>query len=162
MDKRRGAISATELMAELEADPEFVARREAADAELAEQAAAGEQACRPVVADLSASGVHVESLWDLYKQPEAYPAAIPVLLEHLQRDYDERTLADIGHALPFKPDALWWGEFKSLYLSTQSDAVRDRLAAAMSGCAVRKHYEDLLAFIETEDLGESRIYFRLS
>ena len=29
----------------------------------------------------------------------------------------------------------------------------------MSQCAVRKHYDDLLTFIENEDLGESRIYF---
>lgn len=159
MGERRGAISATDLMAELEADPEFVARRKAADAERAAQAAAREQACGPVVADLRSKGVQVESLWDLYKQPESYPQAIPVLLAHLQRDYPERTLEDIGHALPFKPDAVWWGEFKALYLRTHSDAVRDRLAAAMSQCAVRKHYDDLLTFVENEDLGESRIYF---
>lgn len=159
MGEQRGAISATDLMAELEADPEFVARREAADARRATQAAARRQACGPAVADLASNGVHVESLWDLYKQPESYPQAIPVLLAHLQRDYPERTLEDIGRALPFKPDAVWWGEFKDLYLTTHSHAVRDRLAAAMSQCAVRKHYDDLLTFIQNEDLGESRIYF---
>lgn len=51
------------------------------------------------------------------------------------------------------------GEFKNLYLTTRSGAVRDRLAAAMGECAGRRHYDDLVAFIKNEDLGESRIYF---
>jgi hypothetical protein len=29
----------------------------------------------------------------------------------------------------------------------------------MSGCARREHYDDLLALIQNEDLGSSRIYF---
>ena len=77
----------------------------------------------------------------------------------MRRDYSERTLDDIGHALPFKPATKWWDEFKGLYLATTSAAVRDRLAAAMSQCAVKKNYDDLLAFSEKAELGASRIYF---
>lgn len=159
MGERRGAVSATELMAELEQDSEFLARREKRDAEVAAHAAKRKLACEPVVADLRSHGVRVGSVWDLYKTPESYPVAIPVLLAHLRRNYPERALADIGSALPFKPAVTWWGDFKALYLTTTSDAVRDRLAAAMSNCAVKKHYRDLLAFISDERLGQSRIYF---
>lgn len=159
MGNRRGAVTATEFIAELVADPEYVARREAAEAEREKERSRRAEACKPVLADLASRGVDLASLWDLYKQPESYSLAIPVLLSHLQREYSERTLEDIGHALPFKPDAAWWGEFKNLYLTTRSGAVRDRLAAAMGECAGRKHYDDLVAFIKNEDLGESRIYF---
>jgi hypothetical protein len=136
-----------------------VAQREKEDAELAARAAKRQLACKPVVADLRSQGIEVESVWDLYKTPESYSVAIPILLAHLRRNYPERTLEDIGHALPFKPDVAWWDDFKALYLTTTSDAVRDRLAAAMSQCAVKKHYHDLLAFISDERLGMSRIYF---
>jgi hypothetical protein len=78
---------------------------------------------------------------------------------HLRREYPEGTLQFIGDALPLKPAVTWWDEFKSLYLTTRSDAVRDRMAAAMSQCAVNKHYSDLLTFISNPNLGESRIYF---
>jgi len=103
MGERRGAVSATELMAQLEQDPEFLARREKIDAEVAALAAERQLACEPVVADLRMQGVEVESVWELYKDPESYPVAIPVLLAHLRRNYSERTLEDIGNALPFKP-----------------------------------------------------------
>lgn len=159
MGERRGPVSATELIARLEQDPEFLARRETMDAEVDALAAERELACKPVVADLRSQGVEVESVWDLYRTPESYRVAIPTLLAHLRRNYPERTLEDIGHALPFKPAVTWWDDFKALYLTTNSDAVRDRLAAAMSQCAVKKHYSDLLGFISEERLGGSRIYF---
>jgi hypothetical protein len=116
-------------------------------------------ACQPVFDDLRSVGVEVDNLYRLYLQPTSYPQAIPVLLNHLQRDYPERVLHDIGNALPFKPAPSWWEDFKHLYVSTRRDAVRDRLAAALSSCARREHYDDLLAFIYNEDLGSSRIYF---
>jgi hypothetical protein len=159
MRKRRGSVTATELMAQLEQAPEYLARRDKKTAEIAAFAAERELACKPVVEDLRSKGVEVESVWDLYKSPESYPVAIPVLLAHLRRDYPERILQDIGHALPFKPESSWWDDFKVLYLTTTSDAVRDRLAAAMSQCAVKEHYSDLLGFVSDERLGTSRIYF---
>jgi hypothetical protein len=150
-------------MAELERrkreDPAYRAELEREEAERTARAEQRRIACQPVFDDLRSAGVELSDLCMLYKQPESYPLAVPVLLEHLQRDYPERVLQDIGNALPFKPDPSWWDDFKRLYVTTESDTVRDRLAAAMSGCARRKHYDDLLALIDNEALGSSRIYF---
>ncbi|GAA1478825.1 hypothetical protein GCM10009623_32710 [Nocardioides aestuarii] len=146
-------------MAELEQDADYQARRKARDAEIEAAAEERRAAREPVMADLRAAGVEVSDTYDLYKHPEHYPAAIPVLLTHLERDYPDRVLEDIGHGLPFKPDPSWWDDFKALYLKTTSDAVRGRLAAAMGGCARRAHYEDLLSFVRDEHLGQSRIHF---
>ena len=159
----RGSVTAKDLAEEkerrLREDPDYRAAVENAESERAAKAEERRRASMPVLDDLRQEGVDVPSLGELYKEPESYPRAIPVLLAHLQRDYPERTLEDIGDALPFKPDASWWNEFKALYLTTQSEAVRDRIAAALSGCAVKKHYDDLLAFVREESLGSSRIYF---
>jgi hypothetical protein len=143
----------------LREDPEYRAAVEQAEAGRVARAQELQVASLPVLTDLRSVGVEVDSLWHLYEQPNSYDAAIPVLLDHMRREYPERTLEDIGHALPFKPPAKWWDEFKALYLATGSDAVRDRLGAALASCAIRKHYEDLLRFIHDEALGESRIYF---
>lgn len=138
-------------------DPSFRARQVRAEAERAAEQRS--LACQPVFDDLRSVGVDVSDLYMLYKQPDSYPLAIPVLLDHLQRDYPERVLEDIGNGLPIKPDSAWWDELKYLYITTRSDAVRDRLAARLSECAKRAQFEDLLALIGNEDLGASRIYF---
>lgn len=143
----------------LREDPVYRAAVEQAEAERAAKAQERLLASLPVLDDLRSVGVEVESLGHLYKQPDAYDVAIPVLLDHMRREYPERTLEGIGLALPFKLPAKCWDEVKALYLATGSDAVRDRLGAALASCAARKHYEDLLRFIQDEALGESRIYF---
>ena len=166
MTRRRpgtGPVTAADLVAErnrlMREDPEYRAEVERAQAERARQVDERRLACRPVVVDLAAAGVHVDSLGDLYQHPEAYSRAIPVLLHHLRGDYPERTLSDIGHALPFKPSPDWWDDYKALYLETTSEAVRDRVAAAMGNAAVRRHYEEVLEFLNDGRLGESRVYF---
>lgn len=159
MAKQRGPVSASDLLAELERDPEYRAQCESRAADVAAHADRRRLDRQPVIEDLRSAGVDVSDTGELYKQPDSYAVAIPVLLAHLRRNYAERVLQDIGQALPFKPDPVWWDDFKHLYLTTRSDAVRDRVAAAMSGCARRAHYEDLLAFIRDPDLGASRIHF---
>ena len=145
-------------MAELEQEPDYQARRRALDAEVAVEAERRLAAQQPVIQELRSVGVDVTDTYELYEHQESYPRAIPVLLRHLGRDYPDEVLRDIGDGLPFKPDPVWWEDFKKLYTTTTSDAVRDRLAAAMGGCARRAHYDDLLAFVQNPDLGSSRIY----
>ena len=140
-------------------DPEYRAAVERAESERAALAEERRVAAQPVVDDLRAAGVELDSLWDLHASPQSYGIAIPVLLDHLARAYPERVLSDIGFALPNKPSREWWPHFRSLYLSTQSPAVRDRLAASMSTSAVREHYAELLDLVGNSDLGASRIYF---
>lgn len=159
MGKRRGAISATDLMAELEADPDFVARREAADAERAERERLLGIAEQPIVEDLRGLGLDLDSVWDLYKIPDSRPHAIPILLKHLNLDYPGRVLFGIGQGLNHESARAWWSDLRQMMLTTERDEVRDRLAVALANCATRDHYEDLLAFIRDDSLGEYRIYF---
>ena len=125
------ARTAAEIVAELERrkreDPAYRAELERAETERTARAEERRVACQPVFDDLRSVGVEVDDLYRLYEQPESYRLAIPVLLEHLQRNYSERVLEDIGNALPFKPAPSWWEDFKRLYVTTGSDAVRDRL-----------------------------------
>ncbi|WP_028642235.1 hypothetical protein [Nocardioides sp. URHA0020] len=159
MGKRRGAISATDLEAQLEADPHFVARREAADAERAERERLLTIAEQPVVEDLRGLGLDLTSVWDLYKIPDSRPQAIPVLLKHLTLDYPGRVLFGIGTGLNDKSARAWWSDMRQMMLTTERDEVRDRLAAALANCATREHYDDLLALIREDSLGDNRIYF---
>jgi hypothetical protein len=87
MAKSKRWITADELMAQLESDPEWVRRR---DERNARHAAAVEKLRKelepeaaPLRRDLSAVGLDVKSIWDLVNMSAPYPKAIPVLLQHL-------------------------------------------------------------------------------
>jgi len=146
-------------MAELERDPAYRERQAALKAEEEQQTSALAEAEKPVLADLAAIGIRTDSCWNLYQQPGSLPEAIPVLLDHLEREYPDRVLEGIANALDDTSARDSWNEMKTIYLSTSKAAVRDRLAAAMAGIAVRAHYDDLLDFLAQESLGETRIYF---
>jgi hypothetical protein len=84
--KKRGPVTAGELIARLESDPDYVARR---DEYMRQWRAAVEEnirAAAPVEADLRKAGVHVSSVNDLiYCRLRDVPAAIPVLLRWLPK-----------------------------------------------------------------------------
>jgi hypothetical protein len=158
-----GAKTAVEVMAELEKkkreDPVYRAALERVAAESAERARLLRVAEQPVVADLRASGLDLDSVWDLHKIPDSRPRAIPVLLQHLVRDYPDGVLRGIGQGLDHRSARAWWAELRELMLNTEREVIRDGLAATLSTCATREHYEDLLDFLGTESLGPCRIYF---
>lgn len=158
-----GAKTATEVMAELERrkrkDPAYRAELERVESERAERQRLLQVAEQPVVEDLRSLGLDLDSVWDLYKIPDSRPQAIPVLLKHLALDYPDRVLEGIGQGLDDRSARAWWNDLRALMLTTDRDVVRDRLAAVLSGCATREHYDDLLAFIWNDSLGQCRIYF---
>lgn len=150
-------------MAELERrraeDPGYRREQEAAEKERAESAVRRREAERPLLADLAELGIDVTSVWDLHKVPDAPAKAIPVLLDHLTRDYPDHVLMGIGVALEGRAARAWWPRLSALYVTTNSPVVRDRLAAVLSSVATRAHYEELIAFIGAESLGDTRLYF---
>ncbi|MDQ0241498.1 hypothetical protein [Arthrobacter bambusae] len=156
-------MTAAEVIAEkerlLREDPEYRAKFERMEADRAQRVAELRAAAQPVVRDLAAIGIKVGTLWDLYKIPDSRPAAFPVLLAHITRDYPDGVLESIGQGFCHKSARAWWPELKRIYLETQIPVVRNVLAAALSECAAKDQYEDLLSFVNTTRLGSTRIYF---
>ena len=97
MKKRKK--TAQELLAELQADRDFVREREQRERELSAVEGELREAERPLLEALRRVGVPVESVWDLVNSSEAYPRALPALVEHLQRPYPERIREGIARAL---------------------------------------------------------------
>lgn len=155
----RGPGTAGELIAELEQDPAYRQRQAALQAEDEQQRARLAEAEKPLLADLAAIGIRIDSAWNLYQDPDALPKAIPVLLDHLEREYPDKVLEGIANALNDTSARDSWRQIKNIYLSTPKPTVRDRLATVLAGIAVRAHYDDLLWFLHEESLGETRIYF---
>jgi hypothetical protein len=105
MKPKIGPMTAAEAVAMkahlMATDTEYARRVREVEEEQHERAEALRIASRPIVEDLDKAGVHVASVWSV--SAKAYPAAIPVLLEHLRRGgYPDRVMDALAQALADK------------------------------------------------------------
>lgn len=111
--------------------------------------------------DLRAVGIEVWSVWELVnREHDDYGAALPILLQHLQRNYSNRMKEGIARALAVPEASLGW---EILMREFETDPDRTTLGAkfgvacalAAAGFAAKK-FEDLERLIRDPSHGESR------
>lgn len=155
-----GEITAADLMAQLVQDKEFQAAAAAREAELQQRVAAYRVAEQPIVADLHAVDIDVESVWDLVNTSKPYPDALPVLLSHLERGgYPDRVMEGLARALAVKPAAAMWERLRALYEEAVGPDEREGLATALAASASAARVDDLVDLVREERYGESRVHF---
>lgn len=150
------AITARELMEELNADPEWVARRKRQDEEHARRAEELREAEEPLIEALRAMGYEVASAWNLPGLPNPYTDALPLLLDHLQRPYPPNVRAGIARALMVPEVAFAWDLILELYRGEKSDWVKQGLANILSVIG-RRRVDEILELLRDESLGSSRV-----
>jgi hypothetical protein len=163
--KPSGGVTAAEFMAELEADPEYVRERDAAEAERQARERELDRAEQPIVADLRRAGFQVDSVSDLASNP--YPDAVPVLLDHLQLGgYPDVIMDGLARTLAAKPAGVAWETLRDLYLSARPSEIEgslggemEGLAAGLAASATARHLDDMIALLDAEDRGDTRIHF---
>ena len=157
MTKKR-KTSAAELMAKLNADPEFVARRARDEEERRAREAEYLRAEAPLVDDLRAAGFQVQSAWDLVNTPNPYPTAVPILLAHLVRPYPAPVREGIARALAVpEAKATGWDVLTRLYREEQELRPKDGLAAAIAAAADDDVSGDVIALARDTRHGSSRL-----
>jgi hypothetical protein len=99
--------SAAELMAELQREPEFVARQKQQEDDRRRNIESYRAAARDVLADLAAAGFKVEAIGELRRVGTQYREAIPVLMRWLSRVQEAAVREDIVRTLsvPWASDA---------------------------------------------------------
>jgi hypothetical protein len=159
---RRAGISAEELMAELEADPEYIAERERQDAERRRRVEDWRRAEAPLVEELRDAGLDVESAWDLVNTSTPYPAALPILLEHLARPYPDRVREGIARALAVRDARFAWNDLVRLYRDEKAGTdAKDGLAVALSATSDDEVVDELVALARDRSHGGSRLLLLL-
>lgn len=117
------------------------------------------KATRPLMRDLRAAGVRGRDLWDEL-DIKAHPAAIPVLIEYLESgDLPEDVLVTVGNLLSIRVTAAYWERVKAIYLEPRSAGQEEGAAIALSGCASREHYDELVDFVKDGRRGPDRVHF---
>lgn len=157
---RSSGISAAELAAQLADDQEYQVASAARDRDLRAQATKWREAERPIIEELDRAGIKVASVWDLVNTDEPYPAALPVLLDHLERGgYPDRVMEGLGRALAVKPAVSFWNRMKDAYLTAQGPEEREGIAVALAASATEAQLDDLIRLLSVEGAGTSRIFF---
>jgi hypothetical protein len=143
----------------LENDPDWIAARKAEDDERIGQATADRKASLPLLDDLREVGWHVESVWDLVNTPIDYPEAVPVLLQHIRRDYPSSVIEGTARALavPFAPEA--YPVLLDMFREVQVQNVQDGVALALQQTGGIEKFDQILQLTRDRTLGPSRVLF---
>ena len=152
-------ITAEELMAKLETDPEFVARRAERDEEFRRREAELRREEAPLVTELREAGFAVDSAWDFVPMKTPYPEAVPILLQHLARPYSGAVKEGIARALAVPEARYAWHELVRIYRQEDTDHKRakDGLAVAVAGAADEVVIGELIALARDTSQGSSRV-----
>jgi len=122
------------------------------------QAAEWERAEQPLVTELRAFGLNVQSAWDLVNTAASYQSAIPILLSHLHKPYPDRVREGIARALAVPEAMLGWATLTANYRSEPVGTdTKTGLACALSAAATDEVTHEIIAFVSDRQHGESRI-----
>jgi hypothetical protein len=154
---KKKKVTAVELMARLNADPEFTANRTREEESRQRRAAEWRRAEEPLVRALRAEGYDVASAWDLVNMSAPYPRALPILLDHLQQAYPVAVREGIARALAVRDAKFAWPVLVRLFREEQEERVKDGLAVALAAAADNDVMEDLIDLARDRRLGTSRV-----
>jgi hypothetical protein len=153
-------ISAADLKAKLESDPEWVEATEQAEQERRALRAALTAGQEPLVEDLARVGVLVHSVWDLLSSRIApYPQAVPVLLDHLTRPYLDHVGEGIALALKVDEARPEWAQMAAAYRAMNPDVqghTMEGLADTLQHLARKPQGKDIVDLVRDTSRGESR------
>jgi hypothetical protein len=154
---KRGPKTADQVLAELEADPEFRARRDAREAAFEKRRVDLARAEAPLVADLRAAGVAVNSVYDLVNTRESYPAALPILIRHLDVDYPPPIVEGIARALAVPAAHVAWRKLVDRFKSSRDVGPQQGFAVAVAGTANDERLDELIELVLDPRYGTSRV-----
>ena len=171
--KRRSSMTAAELTAKLQANPEFVARNQVKEQERIKRSARIRLEEAPILAELCELGWEVQSVWDLVNTSSPYPEAIPILIKHLLLPYSDVVKEGIARSLAvpeLKVQEAWpllVQEYRKapmgLGIKAPGDiteyrlSAKDGLACALVASVTDETLPELIALAKDRTLGESRV-----
>ena len=163
MTKTDGLATVSDLIAQMNADPEWVAKRAEEQRLRAEQIERLRQEQAPLVAALAEVGIKVRSVWDLVKTSSPDPNAFPILLEHIGRPYSSKIIEGIARSLAVRSArTVAWEPMLKLARSLPDDwdeYTRDSLFVAISAMARPDDLPVLISLISDVGMGSHRLFF---
>lgn len=160
MKQPKDTKTAAELMAELNADPQYIARKREEEEKRHRQTDRWREEQRPLLDDLRAIGVRVDSVWDLVNSSASYPLAVPVLLDHLRRSYSDRIREGMARALAVPEARSGWEPLVDIFIRERDCSAHGpkwALACALGAAADDTVFSDVAALLRDKRHGQNRV-----
>jgi hypothetical protein len=164
-NRRRGPQGAEDFLNELARDSEYQAKKATLDAKRQAEAQVLASAELPVVEALRGAGFMVSSVWDLVNTTERYTAALPLLLDHLQRPYPDKVREGIARAMAVPESKFAWQTLVSLFrreFDPRPNGVKWAIGCALAAAADDDVIQDLIALLSEKRHGENRVAFMIA
>jgi HEAT repeat protein len=149
--------SAAELMAELQKDPEYVARMRQREQQQCANAENYARAAEPVLNELGAKGFRVSTIGELRQRKLDYRSAIPVLLHWLLQISDPQVKEDIVRTLSVsraKPAAA--PALIEEFRKAENAELRWAIANGLAVVADDTVFEEMVQLIQDKEHGKAR------
>lgn len=163
MTKKQREMTAAELMAQLDADPEFVAAREKREAARIARVEALRLELHLLLEELRRVECPISDVWDLtsapYPMAAPWPQALPVLLEHLaNRTYsaDARRVIAYTVAVP-EVKAAGWNVLLQQYRTETAQGPKEALATALTAASDDEVLPVIVDLLQDARHGSSRL-----
>jgi len=157
MKKKKETLTTEEFMAQLYADPAWVAARAKEEEARQKRAAEWRRAEAPLIEELRSVGVAVKSAWDLLSTVEPYAKALPILLKHLQLPYPDAVREGIARALAVPEAKFAWEPLIRLYQDEYEARPKRGMAVALAAIADETKIGDLISLVKDQRNGSSRL-----
>lgn len=158
---RRGRYAA-DLTAELESDPAWVEAQAAQERELEVAEAEDREKQADLLDELASVGVQVEDVWLLDDSNPNYEQAIPILIDHLGRKYEDAIREMIARTLGARAASRFWEHLVTQYQGLNGEEypqTREGLAAALSEMATKEQLPEVRRILLDRSWGPERIFF---
>ena len=156
MTKNKG-VTAAELMARLQSDPEWVAARAKEEKELRRKEKALQKAERPLLKALAKAGFKVSAVEGLASLGRPYTAALPILLEHLQREYPDTIREFIARMLAVREADFARPTLIRLFRTEPNSGVKEGLAVAIAEARNPELLDEIVDLIQDPRTGTVRL-----
>ena len=166
MSKRR-PITAKEFLLELAKDPAYVERRRQLLEIQTAKIVKYREAIKPILQALQGAGIPVDEIRASQLQAlQAYPVAIPILLDHLEKPYSREVLSSIANSLAVPDARSAWESLVSAYRRTPTPApgspeegmgLKEGLANALAATVSKNTISTLIALTKDPSNGSSRL-----
>ncbi len=152
--------TAAEMMAELENDPDYIARMKSQEERRLQAVEESQRNANPILLDLASAGLYVESVADLFNRKMNYEKAIPILISWLPRVVDPHVKQDVIRALTVvwaKPFAapLLIKEFQKA-VDPSGTGIRWVIANALAVVADDSVFDDVVLLVRDGRNGKAR------
>jgi len=154
MNAKPSGSTASEVLAELATNTDYLRRQQEREAARLEHTAILIKASQPVINDLKRAGIELKNFGSQFGSRDDEVRALPILRQHLDRDYPNEVLQAIVQKLGIRQALPYRNDFITLFRDLSADLqLRYALGFAIAATTTRQNLSEAIELLRDRSLG---------